>query len=74
LKTLKGLLIGNRFSSWCLQGFIPHNSTTLHEAQEAIETLQGKQEAKEDKVMNEEERTIINEDGSKEWEDVEDGN
>ena len=66
LETLEGLPIGNRFSSRHLRRFIPRNSTALHEAQEAIEMLWGKQEAKEDKVMNDEERTIIDEDGSKE--------
>jgi hypothetical protein len=69
---LEGLPISNRFSSWQLQRFIPCNGTTLHEAQEAIEMLRGKQEAKEDKVMNAEEGTMIEDDGSEEWEDIED--
>jgi hypothetical protein len=34
--------------------------------------LQGKQEAKEDKVMDAEEGSIIEDDGSEEWEDIED--
>jgi hypothetical protein len=66
------LPIGNRFSSRRLQRFIPHNGTALHKAQEAIEMLRGKQEAKEDKVMNAEEGTTIEDDGSEEWEDIED--
>ena len=64
--------IGNRFSSQRLRRFIPRNGTALHEAQKAIEMLQGKQEAKEDKVMNAEEGTMIEDDGSEEWEDIED--
>jgi hypothetical protein len=39
LETLEGLPIGNRFSSWQLQRFIPHNSTALHEVQMAIKKL-----------------------------------
>jgi hypothetical protein len=64
---------GNRFSSRRLQRFIPCNGTTLHEAQEAIEKIQGEQEAKEDRVMNTEEGMIIKDDGSEEWEDIETG-
>jgi hypothetical protein len=67
------LHIGNRFSSWWLQRFIPCNSTALHEAQEAIEKIQGEQETKEDRVMNTEGGMIIKDDGSEKWEDIETG-
>ena len=72
LETLEGLPIGNRFSSQRLRRFIPRKGTALHETQQAIEILWGKQEAKEDKVMNAEEGTMIEDDGSEEWEDIED--
>jgi hypothetical protein len=55
LETLEGLPIGNRFSSRRLRRFIPRNGTALHEAQEAIKKIRGKQEAEEDKVMDAEE-------------------
>ena len=73
LETLEGLPIGNRFSSRRLRRFIPRNGTALHEAQEAIEELRGKQETEEDKVIETEGRTVTEDDGSKEWEDIEDG-
>jgi hypothetical protein len=75
LETLEGLPIGNRFSSRQLRRFIPRNGTVLHEAQEAIEKIWGKQEAEEDKAMEMEEGIIMDDDGSEEWEDIEsDGN
>jgi hypothetical protein len=69
---LEGLPIGNRFSLQQLRRFIPRNGTALHEAQKAIEELRGKQETKEDKAIKAEEGTIIEDDGSEEWEDIED--
>jgi hypothetical protein len=72
LETLEGLPIGNRFSSRQLCRFIPRNGTALHEAQEAIEKLQGEQEAKEDKIIETEHRVVTKDDGSEEWEDIED--
>jgi hypothetical protein len=71
LETLEGLPIGNRFSSQQLRRFIPRNGTALHEAQEAIKKIWGKQEAEEDKVMDVEEGIIMDDDGSKESEDIE---
>jgi hypothetical protein len=70
LETLEGLPIGNRFSSWQLWRFIPCSGTALHAAQEAIEKLWGKQEAKEDKVIDKEEGIIIDNDRNETWEDI----
>jgi DNA polymerase III psi subunit len=73
LETLEGLPIGNRFSFWRLQRFIPCSGTALHKVQAEIEKLQGKQEAKEDIMQRVEERQVINDDSSTEWEDIEHG-
>jgi hypothetical protein len=73
LETLEGLPIGNRFSSWQLQRFIPCSSTALHEVQTAIEKLQGNQEVKEDMIQDAEGGKVIDDDGNTEWEDIEHG-